>query len=437
MTMAVSSLVAACLGLAGYLMFHSIPGTGALRSLFLLLLFTGVAAHTWRTRPRLSWPPLDATGYCLALLTAWLWFQSAFLAVDGPEPLRTFGTEWPKNLLIAACGIWLARSALQARKGDWVIIAVFCGFFAQVLCTLGYQIWHLLARGYIDYTASLFANYGYVSPLVDAALAIAAADAAGRICFRRRLLPLGPSGIAATWTMLVLALLALGSKASWINAIVMEVAVAATAAACVPRYRQRILALALGAAVCIIALGVTVQGRVQGHWSGAIDSIRYGHALEASNTWKGSGEKLPKHFNESFYLRAAWGTAGWQGLMEHPLGRGYGSNAFGRFLAERYGVQGAVSSHSGWLDFALANGIPGLVLLLALSTALCIRGWQSFLGNTGVGGLALSFLTLAYISRCLIDGQISTSKLMAFALVSGVTWGLSRDADTVRETYPA
>jgi hypothetical protein len=206
------------------------------------------------------------------------------------------------------------------------------------------------------------------------------------------------------------------------------------------RYRKQILGITLAAAVGMATLGTLVQGR----WDGALESIRYGQAIEEHTSWMRTDEyvpgealRVPEHINESFYLRAAWGTAGLRGLAEHPLGRGYGSNAFGRYLAEKYGVQGAVSSHSGWLDFALANGIPGLVLLLALSAALCIRGWQSFVNNTGIGGLALAFVTIAYISRCLIDGQISTSKLMAFALVSAVLWGLSRDADPPSESRSA
>jgi hypothetical protein len=426
--------------LAGYIVFHSIPGTGAVRSLFLLLMIGGVACHSWRARAALKWPPFDLVGKALLLLTAWLAFQSVFLAVDGPGTLKTFAVEWPKNLLLAAIGIWIARAAMFARKGKWVFIAVFCGFFAHVLGTLGYQAWGLITKGQLDLAMSLLGNYGYVSPFLDGAFAIAFADAASRLCLNRRLLPVSTGQLAAIFFLSTLALFALKSKASLLTALLMLGLFAVIVATQVSRYRKQILASALIAALGLIAMGILVQGR----WSSSLESIRYGVAIDKHKNWmrtendiSNESFDLPGHIDHSFYARAAWATAGFQGLAEYPLGRGYGSNAFGRYLTEKYGIQGAISSHSGWLDFAMANGIPGLVLLLAASAALCLRGWKSFVNNTGVGGLALAFLTASYISRCMFDGILSTSKLMAFFLVSGVLWGLSRDADPPRESCSA
>jgi hypothetical protein len=434
------SLVASCTGLTGYIVFHSIPGTGAVRSLFLLLMIGGVACHSWWARPALKWPPCDLVGKTLLLLTAWLAFQSAFLAVDGPGTLKTFAVEWPKNLLLAAIGIWLARAAMFARKGEWVFIAVFCGFFAHVLGTLSYQAWGLITKGQLDLAMSLLGNYGYVSPFLDGAFAIAFADAASRLCLNRRLLPVSTGQLVAIFFLSMLTLFALKSKASLLTALLMLGLFAIIVATHVSRYRKQILA---GAAVAALGL-VTIGAFVQDRWSGAVESIRYGVAIDKHKNWmrteNGISDEsfdLPRHIDHSFYARAAWATVGFQGLAEYPLGRGYGSNAFGRYLTEKYDIQGAISSHSGWLDFAMANGIPGLVLLLATSAALCVRSWKSFVNNTGVGGLALAFLTASYISRCMFDGLMSTSKLMAFFLVSGVLWGLSRDADPPRESRPA
>ncbi len=434
------ALALSCVGLAGYIMFHSIPGTGAVRSLFLLMMIGGLARHSWLARPALKWPPLDMVGKTLLLLTVWLAFQSAFLAVDGPGTLKTFAVEWPKNLLLAAIGIWLARAAMFARKGEWVFIAVFCGFFAHVLGTLGYQAWHLLTLGKIYFNMSLLGNYGYVSPFLDGVFALAFADMASRICSNRPLLPISARYLGLVLLLSTLTLLALSSKASLITVVLTLGVFAVTISLRAPLYRKQIIVIALASTV-----GLSIMaGLIQGRWDGAVESVRYGIAIDKNKNWMlteneaaDESSRLPEHINHSFYARAAWGNVGLRGLAEHPLGRGYGSNAFGRYLAERYGIQGAISSHSGWLDFALANGIPGLVLLLAMSAALCVRGWKAFVGHTGVGGLALAFLTIAYISRCMFDGILSTSKLMAFALVSGVLWGLSRDADPPRESRSA
>lgn len=427
------SLVTSCVGLAGYITFQSIPGTGALRSFFLLLILGGLLGYSRLARPVLGWPALDMGGKTLLLLSAWLAFQSGLLAVDGFISLKTFAVEWPKNLLIAAIGIWLARAALFARKGEWVFIATFCGFFAQVLGTWGYQAWHVLALGRIDFGMSLFGNYGYVAPLVESTIVITLADAAGRVCFNRSLLPLSARALAGVFFLALFALTALTAKTSWLVVLLMLGLFAAVTVAYGRGYRKRILAITFAAGLCVIALGTLVHGR----WNGALESIRYGQAVEEHTIWMGAGEPLPRHIDESFYLRTAWGIVGLRGLAEHPLGRGYGSDAFGRYLNEKYGIRGGVSSHNGWLDFALANGIPGLALLLIFGATLCIRSWKSFASNTGIGGLTLAFLTIAYIFRCLIDGHFTTSRLMAFFLVSGVLWGLTWDADPPRESRSA
>ncbi len=428
-----TGLAVSCAGLTGYIVFHPIPGTGAVRSLFLMLMIGGLVTNIWFAHPKLKWPPFDLVGKSLLLLTTWLTFQSAFLSVDGPGTLQTFIGEWSKNLLLAAIGIMLARAALFAHKEQWVSIAIFCGYFSHVFGTFGYQAWYLLSSGHFHLGMGLLGNYGYVSPFLDATLAMAFADAASRICFNRPILPFSLRKLLAVFLFSLLALLVLASKASLLNALLLLGVFAIVVTVHLHRYRRRLIAFSLVTVVGLAAMGALVQGR----WSGALESIRYGQDVKSHTTWMGNGTSLPQQIDESFYLRAAWGTVGLQGLAEHPLGRGYGSNAFGRYLAEKYGIQGAVSSHSGWLDFALANGIPGLILLLAFSATLCHRGWKSFVEDTGTAGLALAFLTVAYLSRCLIDGQITASKLMAFALVSGVLWGLSRNADPFSESRPA
>lgn len=435
-----AALALSCIGLAGYIMFHSIPGTGAVRSLFLSLMVGGLVRNSWLARPALRWPPFDMVGMTLLMLTVWLAFQSAFLAVDGIGTFKTFVVEWPKNLLLAAIGIWLSRAAMFAKKGEWVFIAVFCGFFAHVLGTLGYQAWHLLTQGKISFNMSLLGNYGYVSPYLDGVFALAFADLASRTCLKERLLPLSARYLGLVFLVSALTLLVLSSKASLVTTILMLGLFTLITAICRRRYRRQIFAITLVAGVGLVSLG----GLIHGRWDGALESIRYGIAIDKSKNWMLTEDEvpdesslLPQHINHSFYARAAWGTAALRGLLEQPLGRGYGSNAFGRYLDEKYGIRGAISSHSGWLDFAMANGIPGLALLLAMSAALCVQGWKAFVGGIGVGGLALTFLTVSYISRCMFDGLISTSKLMNFALVSGILWGLSRDADPPLESRSA
>ena len=109
-----------------------------------------------------------------------------------------------------------------------------------------------------------------------------------------------------------------------------------------------------------------------------------------------------------------------QAIGEHPLGLGFGRDGFGRAIAEKYNYPGMVSSHSGWLDFALGAGLPGLALLL-ITAGLAIRGgWMSFRQHGDGGGLMLGFLVGGYLLRCLLDGHLSGWRLGLFAFIVGV-----------------
>ena len=81
---------------------------------------------------------------------------------------------------------------------------------------------------------------------------------------------------------------------------------------------------------------------------------------------------------------------------------------------------GMVSRPSGWLDFTLGAGLPGLGLLL-LTAGLAIRGgWRQFRQHEDAAGLMLSLLVGGYLLRCLLDGHRSGWRLGLFAFICGV-----------------
>lgn len=99
------------------------------------------------------------------------------------------------------------------------------------------------------------------------------------------------------------------------------------------------------------------------------------------------------------------------------MGVGYGHKAFGWAVNDAYKVHtGHESSHSGILDFTLANGLPGLVLWLLFVAMLIRYGWQL---HSAVG-YALALHTLAWLGRIVLDGHFSGFRLGMFALVTGI-----------------
>ena len=99
------------------------------------------------------------------------------------------------------------------------------------------------------------------------------------------------------------------------------------------------------------------------------------------------------------YERLAWASAGVSiFLPENPLGVGILSKPFAILLMQKYPNGGAYipSSHSAWVEIALAFGYPGLLLTLgALFSLLCIS--VSFAGSHQYLTSLLSFgLVLLY-----------------------------------------
>ena len=397
---------------------QSIPGTGALRTLFLLAGALHLALWWRRVRPA----PLRLRGaaeaWLWAALTVWLAVHATLLALDTVGSLGAFAREWTKLALMFVLGALAAR--LHAEQGRaQLLVALFLGAFVHVVATLAAQIESLAQGSGLAWGRSLLGNYGYASPFVTAAFLWLVADGAARLCLGRRLLP-WPGALTAFLASLALAAEALlGAKAGIGLSLVLGLAVAAGVAArrALPA-AQRVGFAAFLAGALVLVLAVNAP-----RWQGALAAAAAGwRDAAADEFWKRSMHNPPfDAAGQSFYVRAGWLRAGLEGIAQRPLGSGYASDAFGRHVADRHGVQGMVSSHSGWVDFALANGIPGLALLAALYGVLIRRGLRAF-GAGEAAGLVLALFALHGFLRAAIDGTLHGSRFTGAALTLGALW---------------
>lgn len=420
--------------LAGLMAIHPLPHTGALRSLLILIALVHIGVLFWR-RPIPALPKPGIEGGLVVLLTGWLIVQAALFARSPAiVALADLGREWGKLLGMAAVGICLAAFIAggrpQGRDEGRLATGLFLGFFVHVPLTLAYHGWQWWRTGQLPVGESLLGNYGYVSLLVNAALAFLLADAAGRFCWRNRLLPMSNTGVALAIAATLAANALLTSKAGLIMTHLLGWAFLAAVLRQGTRHRLAVvLAVMVGLGLATLA-SVMAENR----WAGAVGAIASGVATAETPaspalatapipTIQSPIQRIDGK-DPSFYFRSSWASMGLQGIARHPLGIGYGADAFGRYLAAQYGVTGFVSSHNGWIDFTLANGIPALLLLLALAGALMWRGWLAFRAGNAIG-LALSLATLNYVGRCAMDGYLTGSRLTGFAVMTGVLWGLS------------
>jgi hypothetical protein len=145
-----------------------------------------------------------------------------------------------------------------------------------------------------------------------------------------------------------------------------------------------------------------------GGWETLVSDVKTAIDVENQSAWKTNNPEYILPLNDqgqkvsgSTYMRVAWAFVGMQLIGRHPLG--YGSiNSSYHGLLELEGIDPGKhgQTHSGWVDFGLAYGIPGLVFLMGalfgtiyLSSKIDpINGLQAFF-------IAITFIPLSLIAE--------------------------------------
>lgn len=109
-------------------------------------------------------------------------------------------------------------------------------------------------------------------------------------------------------------------------------------------------------------------------WGTLFSDIETAIQIDKYQAWRGpsasGNESIPKNdlgitVPENTYERFAWIAAGSREVLKYPLGYGLINHpSFARVLAkEGIDFDGQASTHSGWLDLALAFGLPAIIVL--------------------------------------------------------------------------
>lgn len=162
--------------------------------------------------------------------------------------------------------------------------------------------------------------------------------------------------------------------------------------------------------VCLIIFGYGIKKHLDTNpaWSNLIADYKISSQIEQHSNWKDRVAPLPPNahgipVNGSTYERVAWGNAGLELLKEHPWGYGQINHSFGALAIKKWNDfhkpdgSNRGATHSGWLDFALGFGLPGLLMVgipLAASYARArkIEGFWSTYATWTIPVIAISYL---------------------------------------------
>lgn len=421
--------------LAAIFFIFPIPHTVALRNLFLLVLIGMLVYLRRKEGPIIAdsvAPYRNMEMRMLGILTLWMFVQTSLWAVDKAFSFEEFAREWVGTLFVAWLGVATARR-MSAHSPThvgglpaWIAIALF----VHAGWTLIYQAVQWIQTGHYVLGSTPYGNYALLSTPINMAFALLAADLAVRWQGGGRLFPWSGHVARALIFFTAMAVVAVKARNGVITVFVVLALLAALLAWRERARWQSRRGMFAGLAALVTAISLfAINFRSDPRWATFVETVPIALDTQTHKSWMNEQEyPLPllasgQAVEGSAYMRIAWAKVAMEGIADRPLGFGYGLGGFGRYLEARYGRE-AVSSHSGILDFTLANGLPGLALLLVFCTLLFRRGWRAWTaGNPW--GLALMLTLTNYFVRILLDGHFGSHYLKMAALLMGILYWLT------------
>lgn len=431
--------IAAPLLLAGLFLVFPIPHTTALRNVALLVLLGFALTH----RPvllDLAKPSLGLDTSALAMLTFLMILQTLLWAADLSYSFDNLTSEWLGSLLVAATGFGVMKrignqcgTHRQSQSLAWIALALLL----HGIWTLGHQAIQWQRTGIYHLGSVPYGDYAILSIPINMAFALLVSDVALRFSRQTKLFSWDIRIALGLMLFASFSVVAVKARNGVISAFAVLVVLAIMLAWEERKKIERRRAVNLTLLLAFLMAGslLFATARSDARWTSFAETASIAWDTESHRAWQGT-EKTPlpllssgQSVDESAYLRVAWAKVALEGILHQPLGYGYGLGGFGRYLEEAYGLKGAVSSHSGILDFTLANGLPGLTPLLVFCGLLFRRGWLSWT-NRNPWGLALVLTLTNYFVRILLDGHFGGFRLKMFALLIGILCSMSSERTT-------
>lgn len=430
-----------------------IPHTISLRDLLLLLVVATFGYLVWHARPAgwwrgLAWP----LGFYIAL-TLWIVIVALFISPETAWSLGEIRGQWLKGALALIAG---GLAAHVLARTDWLprgLTVIFCILFLHTLyvdavATRG------LVEAWVDPEGRLgslvrrvgiapgSADYGYLTLLrhewatvmltegpdksnllSNLLLYFLLAELLHRLTVRRRWLPVGNAALAV---MFAVALYSIHVERVRNGFFEVSMVVLLFGALWLVRLRRHLgrggLAFALGVLLLLpVAVGYAsfaTDARWQTFWQTvpvALDTQRHTAWLDLNSPLPvlPSGEPV----NRSNYMRIARLKGGAELALEHPLGVGYGRNAFGHIVKRKYGVA-ASHSHSGLIDMVLGVGVPGALLWCAFLLSVGVVAARRYVHSHDLPSTLLLFVVTGYGVRMVLDSIVRDHMLQMFLFLA-------------------
>lgn len=434
-----------------------IPGTIALRNVLAGLLLATVFYINWKNPKPLKLADLPGLKWPIGLLTGLTLWIAVVIAGWAAEPALSWGeywAQWTIPLLSGCAGFLLASQGVaNGPKGVQTILKViFYTLFFQValhdlldavyLISTGEQPFRQAPTLYLPlflnawqsggswteaFVGQYFEKFSFVN---NTFAAILIAEILQRAIERRRWLDLPNWFIGVAFALVLLCSYWLRVRNGNLGlGFLIVVAGLMTLVRVRLRFKMRNLLMVFAVAMAgLISVG-TAFWKSDARWQTFVETVPIALDTDTNKAWLSAKiTPYPRLANglevdPSNYERIAWIKEGLKLGWEHPLGTGLNRNAFFDGLDRKHQMNGSIRgghSHSGVVDFFIANGLPGLLLWFAFLLSLTVLGWRTFAGANMALGLMLIFLVSGFFSRSLLDSNIRDHVLQQFLFMAAI-----------------
>jgi hypothetical protein len=382
---------------------------------FLILLFLYLFRSHLGSRllaplgPRLSW--------LLLLLSVWMLCTGVWHASSISQFLATYNGKWLRVLETGFMGLLLSRILLPspAEPGRLRAVDLFWGLicgswllaFAQAVDVL--LIWrqsHVFPWQFTRLAYSrmeLSVSFGFL-------IGTLCAEIGARLAISRRWLPVSWAGLIVMLLVVLFAQFALATRNATIGVAATVLSVTLLVLIMRARvWRRRTLFVFLCVGLCLLSGIASLSWSSDARWKGFSATVPLALDTQHNLAWLDNQAHhyplLPdgQQVEVSAYERIAWFKIGSWLVLQEPWGQGLRADNFHQLVARYFGNTTTSQSHSGMINFALANGLPGLLLWLMILAGLIGIGGRSFYREGKIAGLFLMAFVLGFAMRSVFD----------------------------------
>lgn len=425
-----NKLETAGLILLGFLFFFwPMPHSVSLRDLLLvsnLALFGYVASR--RGWPREAWRGLSAPAVLLAGLTVWIYFAAFFVSPETGWSLGETNSQWLRGVMALLLGAMAAlATGGEAGPRRKLLLAVLVPLLLHVLYVDFAAVKILMQHQPLDRLGGLTEGPDKSNYLTNMAFAFLFTELFFRLVHGKRILPFGNAVLGAVTVATLLSVPVERMRNGIIALVVMLLAVGVLYLATRRGRLKRTAHVGIVLAMILVAvggLGIAATAKQSTSLRNLIATIPIAWDTEHYKAWQDekkyglpvlpSGETV----DPSAYQRIAWFKQGLLLIKEHPLGIGFGRNAYGHGMKAKYG-EGAGHSHSGLLDLTIGIGAPGALLWLGFFVSLIALAWRYYRRAGNYAAVLLLLVLIDFGIRMVVDSVIRDHMLQQFMFLAG------------------